>query len=261
MKASYNFTGRHRLDNDTFNIEIHSAVSGPPSVEVNLYPHSFSEIPRHSVAWLEAYRGPKSMRFRLPSLGEDTVSGRFELSAFSSDEPLLFRLKIVDETEPKHPIRAWRDRIRPVVYSPAGEKKRSILPVYPCDLGSIGWRLNWDDERRPVLEVNSRIGEVCDVASIVQKDPDFALFVFPAVINEVLFRLLSQEADDDDDAEDNEWLIFGARLSGRDFEGCDDDEETNTRLIREWVDAVVQSFGREADLVARYNALKKGGGK
>jgi hypothetical protein len=164
----------------------------------------------------------------------------------------------VDESDLKHPIKGWRDRIRPVVYSATGQKKRSILPVYPCDLGHIAWTLDWEDPTRPVLKVNSRISEARDVSSIVKNDPDFAILVFPKVISEVLTRLLSADADSEEDGADNEWLIFGANLAGRAFEGSEEDEEENADLIRTWVADVVQSFGRSMELVTRYNRFKAG---
>jgi|GEM_PF-4449422 len=258
MKASYNYTGRKRLDNSAFDIELYEVSEGPSEFEIALHLDAVSGMPEKSVVWVEAYRGPRVMRFRLRSLSAAGSAERYVLDQFSTGEPLLFRIKIVDEGDSKHPIKGWRDRIRPVVYSASGQKKRSILPVYPCDLGHIAWLLDWEDPTRPVLQVNSRISEARDISSIVKNDPDFAILVFPKVISEVLAKLLADDADGEEDGAENEWIIFGANLAGRPFEGSEDDEGENADLIRRWVDDVVQSFGRSMELVARYNRFKAG---
>lgn len=259
MKASFNYTGRKRLDNSAFDIEMFESNSGPAEFEFTLHYDTLTEMPDDAVVWVEAYRGPRAMRFRLRPRGGAGGPERFSLYQFAPAEPLLFRLKIVDEHDGKHPIKGWRDRIRPVVYAENGQKKKSILPVYPCDLGHIAWRLNWeDDPSRPVLEVNSRISEARDITSIVKNDPDFAILVFPEVIREVLTRLLIADADSEEDGDDNEWLVFGTNLAGYPFEGSEDDEDENSRLIEKWVGSVVQCFGRSTELVSRYNRFKAG---
>jgi hypothetical protein len=258
MKASYNYTGRKRLDNSAFDIELHEAAAGPSEFEVALHYDAITGMPENPVAWVEAYRGPRVMRFRLRPPATTGNPERFALEQFAAGEPLLFRIKVVDESDSKHPIKGWRDRIRPVVYSASGQKKRSILPVYPCDLGHIAWALDWEDTSRPVLQVNSRISEARDISSIVKNDPDFAILVFPKVISEVLTRLLREDADSEEDGQENEWLQFGANLTGREFEGSEEDEEDNNRLIDNWVTDAVQSFGRSMELVSRYNRFKAG---
>jgi hypothetical protein len=256
MKSCYNFTGRKKLNNADFDVSLYELKDGPSEVEVVIHKRDDLEIPDDAVAWVEAYRGPRSMRFSLGKWCDLKEARRFKLSDFDSGEPLLFRIKVVAEGDRKHPIKAWRDRIRPVTYSATGQKKKSILPVLPCDLGHIAWKIDWTDASRPVLQVNSRINEARDVTSIVKNDPDFAILVFPQVIRDVLTRLLSEGVDEDEDREDNEWLTFGANLAGCEFAGDDGNEEENANLIRDWVESVVQAFGRETDLIKRYSDYK-----
>jgi len=258
MKASYNYTGRKRLDNSTFEIEVHEVKDGPSTVEVTLHRNAVEGIADSAVPWVEAYAGPRAMRFRMKRPDEASITDRFLLDGFGIGEPVLFRIKIVDESDQKRPIRARRDRIRPTMYSTDGSKKKSVLPVFPCDLGHIAWQLDWTDSSRPVLQVNSRISEVRDITSIAKNDPDFAILVFPQVIRDVLTRLLDAGVDDDEDSRENEWLLFGAGLAGRPFVGSEDDEEEDSRLRNDWVSDVVQSFGRGAELVSRYNRFKRG---
>ena len=256
MKSCYNFTGRKRLNNSDYDIRLYEGKESPSTFEVQINKRKELEIPDDAAVWAEAYRGPRSMRFNLGKWSDLTDSQTFTLDRFDPAEPLLFRIKVVEESDRRHPIKAWRDRIRPVTYSVSGQKKKSILPVYPCDLGHIAWRIDWDDPGRPVLQVNSRINEARDISSIVKKDPDFAILVFPEVLREVLTRLLQSDADDEEDSEENEWMIFGANLAGQKFVGSEADDEEHSRLIDDWVNSVVQSFGREAELLKRYMDFK-----
>lgn len=257
MKASFNYTGRKKLKNEDFNVSLFESGNGAsPEVEVSVHRSEHLGVSDSAVVWIEAYRGPRSMRFGLGRWGDIRGEYRFPLSDFGHAEPVLFRIKIVDADDKKHPIKAWRDRIRPVVYTSSKQKRRSVLPVFPCDLGHIAWIIDWEDPARPILKVNSRINDVRDVSSIVKNDPDFAILVFPEVIREVLTKLLLDQADDDDDADENEWLVFASNLAGVKFEGDESDPDENERLVNEWVHSVVQSFSRRAELLKRYSDYK-----
>lgn len=254
MKASFNYTGRKWLDNSTFEIRLYEKNEAPSELEVALHKDQITDIPGTAVAWVEAHNSSKMMRFCLGSWEQSKVE-TFSLSDFDPGEPLLFRIKIVEENDHKHPIKGWRDRIRPVTYDPSGQQKKSVLPVYPTNLGHIVWRIDWRDPSRPVLQVNSRINDARSVESIVKKDPDFAALVFPQVIQEVLTRLLLEGLDDD---EQNEWLIFAKNLCGAQCERNEDDEKEDRELIDDWVGTVVQSFGHEMELISRYIKFKEG---
>lgn len=257
MKTSFNYTGRKRLDTSTFDIYIYEKDQEASELEIALNRDEIpeDEIPEDAMAWVEAYRGSKMMRFKLGKL-TDCRNERFVLNEFDPAEPVLFRIKLVDENDHKHPIKGWRDQIRPVVYDASGQKKKSVLPVYPSgDLGNIIWRINWDDPSRPVLQVNNKIN-ARNITSIVAKDADFAALVFPQVIREVLSYLLKEGFDDD---EENEWIIFAENLVGESCERGDYGSETDNNRVEDWIEKVVERFGVETDLINRYNKFKEGG--
>jgi len=255
VKASFNYTGRKRLDNSTFQIEIREQKNGRSKLEVTLVKENITDISKGAIAWVEAYRGSKMMRFRLGCWNESETQ-TFSLSDFDEGEPLLFRIKIADENDAKHPIKGWRDRISPVVYDVNGQQKKSVLPVKPMNLGHIAWRLDWDDSKRPILLVNSRINDARNVESIVKNDPDFAVLVFPQVIREVLIRLLLVEKADEDD--ENDWITFACNLVGTTCERAEGDDPRDEELVETWVETVAQEFGREAELISRYLKFKGG---
>jgi len=257
MKASFNYTGRKRLDNSTFQINIYEKKEADSELEIVLFKEQIKDLPEGAVSWVEAYHASKMMRFRLGSW-DDSNQERFILSEFDPGEPLLFRIKIVDETDQKHPIKGWRDRIRPVIYDVSGRQKKSVLPVKPVDLGHIAWKIDWEtDFTHPILLVNSRINDARDVTSIVKNDPDFAILVFPQVIQEVLTRLLLEDVDIDED-EENEWLTFAYRLVNNNCERRPEDKVKDKELVVAWADSVAQAFGREAELISRYVKFKEG---
>ncbi|HCE45491.1 MAG TPA: hypothetical protein DET40_18275 [Lentisphaeria bacterium] len=254
MKASFNYTGRRKLNNDTFDLKIQETLDNPSSIQVKLHKDKISDISDHSTVWLEAYRGPRIMRFGLGQLSKQTCICKFILSDFGPMEPILFRLKIIDEKDELHPIKAWRDKIRPVSLLESEKRNKCILPVYPCDLKNLAWKIDWSEPTRPVLQVNSRINTVRDVTSIVKNDPDFAALVFPEVLRDVLSRLIDQEPEIDEDDE-NEWMIFGERLAGYKFE--DSDNVDDTKILRDtWIDDVIQNFGDRINLMPRYIKFK-----
>ncbi len=263
MKRSINFTDRKRLDNTAFELEVFERNNGPSELQIKMHETCMPKMPVSPIeatTWIEAYRGTRVMRFKMGLRAYRERSKRLPLSQFDPNEPLLFRIKVVDQNDKSHPILAWRDRIRPLTYASNGQKKKSVLPVLPCDLGSVAWEIDWTEPLRPVLKVNSRINEAQNVTSIVKNDPDFAALVFPAVVKEVLTGLLLREnADTEEDSDQNEWLIFGTRLAGYGCPRNEEDEENDREKVDVWIKDVVHSFASEADLIQRYVRFKEKG--
>lgn len=256
MKRSFNYTGRKRLPTSCFLIAEHERQNQPSVFDIAVTSDPTLEIPSDSVIWLEAYRGPKIVRVCLGTWATPTsIKGENPFSIFDFREPIAFRIKVVDERDPRHLIRAWRDSITPVVYGENGKKKKSILPVHPCNLGSVPWDLDWEDESRPILRINIRIAEERDVTAIVRKDPDFAALVFPEVIRQVLTRLVTNDSGGDDEDDPNPWLVFAKSLYPLDAP-IDDDSSDFNKDVDNWVNGVVQSFCERMQLISRYSAMK-----
>ena len=261
MKSSLNYTGRIKLDYSKFALNVYEKEIGPSEIGLILHKSHVQGIRETAAIRLEAYRGPKTMQFNLGQWTQPTDEKRFALTDFSPGEPVYFRIKIVDEDDPKHPIRAWRDQIRPTEYDENGQKKKSALEVLPEDLHHIAWKIDWSEPSDPVLLVNSRISEAREVTSIVAQDPDFAALVFPQALREILTRLLRQMqemgADAEESAPQNKWMIFASSLVGKWFEDVDGEEtEDRNERIDVWVEDAVQAFGKELDLIARYKKFK-----
>lgn len=263
MKSSLNYTGRIKLDYSKFALNVYEKDNGQLDVGLILHKSHVQGIRETAVIRLEAYRGPKTMQFNLGQWTEPTDEKRFGLTDFSPGEPIYFRIKIVDETDPSHPIRAWRDQIRPTEYDSSGQKKKSALEVRPEDLRHIAWKIDWTEPSDPLLLVNSRISEAREVTVIVAQDPDFAALVFPQALREILTRLLRREeemgADEEESVPENKWMIFASSLLGRWFNNIDgEDIEARNERIDSWVEDAVQAFGKELDLIARYKKFKLG---
>lgn len=261
MKSSLNYTGRVKLDYSKFALNIYDNENGPSEVGLVLNKRVITGIRETAITRLEAYRGPRMMQFNLGQWRYPSDEKRFLLSEFSPGEPLFFRIKIIDEDDARHPIKAWRDKIRPAEYDENGQKKKSALDVLPEDLRHIAWKIDWSEETEPLLLVNSRISDAREVTSIVARDPDFAALVFPQALREILTRLLrtipDSGADEEESAPQNKWMIFASSLVGRWFDEVEGEEiDIRNERIDSWVEDVVQAFGKELDLVAKYKEFK-----
>ena len=256
MKRSYNYTGRYTLESSAVRIDLFEKENSASEFQLDIKTDGV-KIPGDSGIWVEAYRGPHAMRFRMGTWAAPVLGVNHSLDNFRTAEPVLFRVKVVDESDPRHPIKAWKDQIRPNVIDRTGKKRRSILPVYPTNcLGHITWQVNWDDLSRPILYVNSRISEARDITSIVKNDPDFAALVFPEVLSQILHNFLSPENFDDDGENDGEWLKFGSELVGCGFSFDEDGSEDRDEQVTSWVSKAVQAFSGDLGLIRRYIDFK-----
>ncbi|MCH2026273.1 MAG: hypothetical protein MK172_11075 [Verrucomicrobiales bacterium] len=254
-KRSFNYTKRKRLGNSDFELSLFENSSSPSEFELSI-PEDDNEIPDHFQIIVDAYRGSKVMRFGMGTWGKRNELKRQRLTAFDPGENVMFRIKIVDDLDSKRRIAMWRDQIKARSHSQDGNVTKSILPVHPRDLGSIGWKLDWANPARPELQVNSKISEAQDVTSIVKNDPDFAILVFPEVIRQALTKLLKDDIEDDTERQENEWFQFGAQLAGIEAPSMEEDDDAYERESDDWVSDVTEAFGKNFELVKRYVEFK-----
>jgi len=118
-------------------------------------------------------------------------------------EAVGFNLKVVDDTEEAGLLLGVSRNIRPVGDGDGGAGQQSILPVNPTDLGDQVWRLNFSN-RRPWLEVNSAIPDIMEVA---RSDRRFFSLVYPAVIRQILTRILVIDGWYSPDGNPDDWRV------------------------------------------------------
>jgi hypothetical protein len=197
------------------------------------------------------------MRFDFGTVGnlvEPDQSARY-VTDIDAHEAIQFRVKIVDESSPPYGrILGIADQIAPSESKSAQTNKRSILPVEPKLLGSLVWRLDFDSDR-PVLEVNCDIPNVMDIA---KKDDCFFALVYPAVVQQILSRVLLKErhSEIDDDLDDwkNMWLKFALQQNAPslpDLPSSPEDEEY-VQSASEWIEEAVKAFCRGNNVSERF---------
>jgi len=175
------------------------------------------------------------------------AQGDRELTDFLIGSQVLFRVKVVDHTAKHGVILAEADQISSEDNREGA--KLSLLPVDPCDLGDIVWRVNFD-EGRPVLEINNSLSSTENISDLVRDDAYFFALAFPAILREILVNyIITQECDvDSDDEWCRYWIQFAQGLNSEELPGVQGDSEGKSV----WIDTAIQNFSRKMNLLQRY---------
>ena len=260
MLRTFNYTGRHRITRDRISIDLWEPDPGPYRCDVEL---NLSELPLdpNCRVYVEAYyRSSAYQRLDAGTVAELRPPSGVVLEAIPKIENVLFRIKVVDESDSAHGrIVAVADRVRP--NSIGGDEttsRPSILWFEPEDLGDEMWRVSFEDEM-PVLLVNNS-GPVleAEIKAIVQSDPGFRSLVMPAAARAVLQQLMLVERvafDTADEEWPGLWYRFARELLDEDPPDPTDEDNVDERM--KWIDAVVAEFARGSRARARYETTVK----
>ncbi len=245
MIKRVNSTGRRRIPQQSVQIEVHDGD-----------PRSF-----HAAIDLTGFTAPEDANLVM----EATCAGssrvlRFEWGTVSRPAPptdrllqglagqhVLFTLKIVDRRDPFRRLVAVAENIRPVK---GGKRtatgRQGILPVeLSGDLDEEPWRLEYRSADVFLL-INERLPFLRDQ---LRADPLVSSLIYPQVVRQVLKQAIAVPADEDSpDAWQSRWLRFGGQLHP-DGSVAPTDEDAGEQ--DEWIDAVVNSFCRQHELVPR----------
>lgn len=213
MSRRFNYTGRKKLGRDFFQIKLQETSGDlPPSFTAHVaIPNQLNLAPDARI-YIEAYVGNSSMRFNFGTVSSVVHPSECVLTELDANTPVLFRVRIVDESEAVGRILAAANGIRPEA-DKDGANRKTILPLRGLDLGEELWRLVLDKDAGPTLAVNNRI------PGLVERIPSDALLMamlFPEVVRQVVRHIWSLEADIDDSAEwVVEWKTWLTQQSGR----------------------------------------------
>jgi len=266
MKRRFNYTGRNRIPREKISIMLNRDGESVRSFTATLDLNDMNLAPEAKV-YIEAYHRTENKRFNFGTVGKISPLSSTSLSGLAYTENLKFRVLVVDESSDHHGlILAHADRIRLI---PETEGK-SILPVEFCDLGQQIWRVIFEgDEGSPVLFINDRIP---NIENISKSDPQFIIYVYPAVIREILTHMIFVDGvDSPSDPEidwHRDWLDFSRKiLSGEghpEILGILDpkDENFNAEDAKNWIDRIVEEFCSSRNEWREYiDQLVNGGGK
>src|SRR5690606_13817772 len=105
------------------------------------------------------------------------------------------------------------------------------------DIGEEVWRLDFSGEM-PLVKINSRITPGVDQFLI---DPQYRAVFAPAVMRQILTRILLVEkfcGDEDDDLDWRQrWLKFAARMSG--LEAVHAEAADDIQVVDDWISMAV----------------------
>ncbi len=241
----FNYTGRKRIRQSDTSITVRESVDGTPEFDTNLALAEY-ELPANAVVSVEAYRQTSWMRFPCGTVADIQLPADRTLSEFDSAEGVLFRVRVTSVDEPEGLLLAEADRIRPRRPDEVQEKRVSLLPARPDgSLGDQVFRVDFSDH--PLLLINSRVGDWHSVAT----DPGFVSMVLPAVLREILTRILwIEDYHETDDLSDwrAQWLTFAMRLPG--VGGLPAQEEQDR--IDDWIDEAATAFCRRFGIYGRF---------
>lgn len=216
------------------------------------------DLPAESLVFVEAYRQTVWMRWAWGTVGEQRVPANRDLTEFDSTEDILFRVRVTSPGSPDEPhglLLAEADRIRLRGPEDSEEKRDTIFPVVPAELGDELWKVSIDSDQRPRLLVNLHAAGNYKQFTL---HPAFIALVYPAAMREVLWRIVYVDGhrDYDDSASDySRWVRFAVEVLGvgeppKVEDGVDDAEE-----VGEWIAGAVAVFSRKHGLLAKFESF------
>lgn len=234
MIRRFNYTKRQRIPPGRVQVRLRNAGTPEMSFDAELRLADL-ELPPAARVLVEAYYKSSYMRFSFGTIESISPPGDRRLTDIERGTLVMFRVKVVSTNGSTGRILAEIDRLAVTPDDvPAG--KVCLLPVDYKDLGQEIWRLEFGNDR-PVLELNNTIDGVADM---VKRDGRFAGLVFPAVVREILTRvLIHDEHDDIDDWTDwrSQWLRF---VMGFHPENPDGDQSEDGRDA--WIQDAVHAW-------------------
>jgi hypothetical protein len=237
MSFRINSTGRKRILRECIKIRLIDVPPGqPPAFAASISLPADLALPSDARVYLEPYVGSSSMRFEFGSVGVPITPERCVMSEVDAGASILFRLKVVDESEVVGRILAAADGLRPEGDAD-GQDRKPLLPLRSMDLGEEIWRLDLDKDAGPTLCINNRVP---NLAERLQSDALLQGVIYPQVARQVLRYVQSEKASVDDADADwmNDWSDWFDEELGRSLEEeeIDDDFALET-LVNELASA------------------------
>jgi len=242
-----NYTARQRIRRSDVTIALYQVSSGTTAFDaiLRLGEYRFDEDARVIV---EAYRQTSLMRFDLGTVSVPVQPADRTLSAFESEDEVLFRVRVTATSGRPGLLLGEVDQVRPVAPGEQPDRRIPLLKPVPGEIGEEVWRVEFDGP--PLLRVSS---ELPDWKQTVRSDA-FRALVFPEAFRQVLQQILFREdyrrADDLADWR-SQWLMFASRVPGvgrvpSSRDECDD-----------WIEESVAAFARQYRMRTRYSAERR----
>lgn len=237
-----NFTERQRIRRDDVNIILRRDDRGAIHFDMSLDLSSYRFAPDARL-FVEAYRQTTLMRFDFGTTSVQAPPVDRYLADFESEAEVMFRVRVTAVSARPGVLLGEADQLRPRNPDDEPDKRISLLPPVPDELGEEIWRV--DFEPTPILLVNRHLP---DWKQTVRSEA-FRAFVYPAAFKEVIRRILFLESHTStEDMSDwrSRWLLFATRVPGAGGVPKARDE------YDDWIENAAAAFARQFTLRSRY---------
>ncbi len=239
MKRKFNYTGRKKIERGRVSINLIRQNGSVVAFALNKLDIDDMDLAPQATIHIEAYYRTELKRFDFGTVGSRSYPPSCSLDGLAYPENLKFRILIVNPSDGK--VLAHAVGITPE--EPA--EKKSILPVEFRDLGNEIWRVEYEgDGGAPILCINNRIPNSENMA---KNDPQFFIYVYPAVIREILTHMVFVDGVDSvtEPLVDwhDDWLRFSMNLDARRPATLNpEDDNFEKKESFKWIENVVEKF-------------------
>ena len=248
MRRRFNYTDRKRIRKNDLSFTITEDEEGTQKFYADIHLGNY-HLPPDAQVWVEAYDRNALMRFPYGSVAEPKRETQTTLTDFTGTDSYYFRVKVVD-TSHRSRLFAVADSVSPLRRHDEDEAAKSLLRITTRDLGPVPWELEYQVADHPLLVINSRIDAG---KSLARSDPLFQALVFPAIIEQILRRILLEEKyvptaePDDDDMWKEGWLEFAGCLP--DNTRLSIDQEYSKDDLEQWIEDARTGFCKEINAI------------
>lgn len=258
MPRRFNFTKRKRIRRKDIRIRICQSTSGELSfdADLDLSSYGFESLEVPPVVYVEARRSATSTWKRFPFGTTEKISPPPDrsLAEFGVPNGVLFSVRVTSiSSEQPGVLLAEADGVRPLMPGETELPAQPLIEHIPAkDLGSELWRLDFSGEM-PLLKINDSVPMGPDQ---FLTDATFRALFAPAVMRQVLTRIIVIEqagVDEDGDSDwQQRWLRFGSKLAGSNAPKYSTSDDLVD--VEDWVDAAVEAFAERAGLLRTFES-------
>jgi hypothetical protein len=265
MPRRFNYTGRKKINREDALVRIERREGGITfDVDLRLTDYKLDKVTPAPRVYVEAYRGASTVwkRFDFGRIGMIQPPEDRSLNEFGVPEGILFRVKIsAGEGEIAGRLLAEADKIRPRLPDEQEQYGEPLIQHMAADdIGDEVWRVDFTGEM-PLLKINSRVPMGVDQFLI---DTQHRAVFAPAVMRQVLTRILVIERDTGDEDDDSDWrqrwTRFASQLVTSEYPGTVEDDNGNLTTIEEWIDGAVEAFVNRTGLFTIFSRPVTWGG-
>lgn len=252
MRRTINSTGRQKIERGDITLTLSGPEEGPRSFDLSLDLSAY-DLPGDARVFVEASRQTAWMRFDFATVAELLAPEDRTLSEFGSAQLVTFRVKVVEalpnnvEDGPDGQVArilAQADRVPPGNPEDAAPAQ-SLLAIDWNEepMGDELWRLEVG-ETEVILRVNKSLLDPLPWTSLTDSDA-FRAVALPAILREVLTRVLLVERDDDPlNGSLAAWIKFGQSTLGAGSLPSNTPDGIDIPARESWINRAVELFAK-----------------